>query len=158
MKALILLVFISFSALSFENCTSENIKIMEKCSFDNYKKEDAYLNYLYKSIIDSYPNLNEDLKITQRAWLKARDNICTYKSTDGDEFQVYKNSCLYEQTYERNRELKAIITRQSAIIKRNDISLKSLWMKYVKLHCNFMQKKYSDSECEKRNNFLHNQE
>ncbi|HGJ4323862.1 TPA: hypothetical protein ACLFMB_004700 [Salmonella enterica subsp. diarizonae serovar 61:l,v:1,5,7] len=35
---LFLLLLISFSAFSFENCISENVKILEQYSLNNYKK------------------------------------------------------------------------------------------------------------------------
>ncbi|WP_337014802.1 lysozyme inhibitor LprI family protein [Leclercia sp. AS011] len=116
MKVFVLLILTSFSAFSFENCKSENIKILERCAFDNYKKEYAYLNYLYNTIITTYPELKEDMKNTQRFWVNSRDSMCTYTSVDGEELPIYKNSCLYEQTYERNRELKAILSKQEVAI------------------------------------------
>ncbi|MEB7566853.1 lysozyme inhibitor LprI family protein [Enterobacter mori] len=155
MKFFILIILTSFSAFSFENCISENVKILVRCTLDNYKKEDAYLNYLYNTIITTYPELKEDMKNTQRSWVKARDSICTYTSVDGEELQVYKNSCLYEQTYERNRELKTILSKQEVVMSHENSTSNSFWDEYVKQHCTFMKDKFSDNDCMKRNEFLH---
>lgn len=84
MKVFVLLILTSFSAFSFESCKNENIKILERCAFDNYEKEDAYLNYLYNTMITTYPKLKEDMKNTQRSWVKARASICAYTSVDGE--------------------------------------------------------------------------
>ncbi|WP_394348718.1 lysozyme inhibitor LprI family protein, partial [Klebsiella quasipneumoniae] len=37
-----------------------------------------YLNYLYNAIVTTYPELKENIKNTQRSWIKARDSICAY--------------------------------------------------------------------------------
>ncbi|EPY7204650.1 lysozyme inhibitor LprI family protein [Klebsiella quasipneumoniae] len=39
-----------------------------------------YLNYLYNAIVTTYPELKENIKNTQRSWIKARDSICAYMS------------------------------------------------------------------------------
>lgn len=155
MKYLLLLMTFSFSAFSYENCTSENLNNLESCSARNYKEEDSKLNSLYKELISSYPELKENIKNTQKLWVKARDSICDYSQKDGEEYKIYQNSCLYEQTYERNRELKAIISKQSG--QTNISNQNSSWNEYIKSHCNFMQGKYSDNECMARNKFLHSQ-
>lgn len=131
---------------------------MELCSAKNYEEEDLNLNYLYKEIISTYPELKGNVKNTQKLWVKARDGICSYSPMDGEEYKVYQNSCLYEQTYERNRELKAIILKQSATMSSRNVSSNPLWIQYIKSHCEFMQEKYSDNGCVARNNYLHAQE
>lgn len=158
MKFILLFCLISFSAFSSENCTNENTKKLEQCTLNNYNEEDAYLNYLYRAIVMTYPELKEEIKNTQRTWIKARDSICTYTSSDGEEFGVYKNYCFYEQTSERNRELKAILSKQASASRHENSNSKSSWDEYVKQHCTFMQNNFSDSDCVKRNEFLHNYE
>lgn len=128
---------------------------LEQCSLETYKNEDAYLNYLYNAIVTTYPELKENIKNTQRSWIKARDSICAYMSADGEELQIYKNSCLYEQTYERNRELKAILSKQKVAMPHENRTSNSFWDEYVKQHCIFMKDKFSDNDCIKRNEFLH---
>ncbi|EKM0378342.1 DUF1311 domain-containing protein [Cronobacter turicensis] len=156
MKLLILFSFVSFSAFSFENCLDENSKKMEECSLVNYKEEDGYLNYLYKSTILSYPELKEDLKRIQLSWINARDSICAASPTDGEEYKIYKYSCLYDQTYERNRELKVMLLKRSSNNLPENSVKTSLWKKYLKEHCTFMKSEFVDDLCEKRNEFLHN--
>ncbi|EOI5729511.1 lysozyme inhibitor LprI family protein [Cronobacter malonaticus] len=155
MKFLMLFNFVTFSALSFENCSHENLKEMEVCSLANYKKEDDYLNYLYRSAAFSYPELSDDLKKIQHSWIKARDIICAASPVDGEEYKIYKYSCLYEQTYERNRELKLILLKKSSNSLPENSARNSLWNKYLKEHCVFMRNKFTDDYCEKRNEFLH---
>lgn len=155
MKFLILVFFVSFSAFSFGNCSSEKLNELEDCTFNEYKIEDARLNYLYKTIITTYPELKESIRNTQRTWVKARDSVCAYSESDGQEFKVYKNHCLYEQTYERNRELKAILTLQTAKNISNVSNYNPLWEQYLKGHCAFMKDNFSDNDCIKRNQSLH---
>ncbi|WP_370512071.1 lysozyme inhibitor LprI family protein [Klebsiella quasipneumoniae] len=95
------------------------------------------------------------MKNTQRSWIKARDSICAYTSADGEKLQIYKNSYLYEQTYERNRELKAILSKQKVEMPHENRTSNSFWDEYVKQHCIFMKGKFSDNDCMKRNEFLH---
>ena len=113
MKKLILLSLISFSAVGYENCTSGDTAALEKCSYNNYQSEDNLLNYLYKSIVTSFPEIKDEVKRTQILWIKARDEICKYSPDDGAEYKINQNACLYQQTYERNRELKAIIDKET---------------------------------------------
>ncbi|MDU6409675.1 MAG: lysozyme inhibitor LprI family protein [Yersiniaceae bacterium] len=158
MKFLLVLLFASFPSFSFERCISQNINDLVACSAKNYKDEDLKLNYLYKQLINTYPELKENIKLTQKLWVKARDSICAYNQKDGEEYKVYQNSCLLEQTYERNRELKAIMLKQSALSNKNIGNLNPLWKEYMQSHCKFMQDKYSDNDCVTRNNFLHSPE
>lgn len=155
MRYLYLLLMVSFSAFSYDDCSSKNLKDLEGCTFNEYKSEDAQLNFLYKTILTTYPELKESIRETQRAWVKARDNICEYSESDGQEFKVYKNYCLYEQTYERNRELKAILTLHAAKGIRGNSDYNSLWGTYLKHHCKFMKHTFSDNDCMRRNEFLH---
>lgn len=151
-------MLVSFSTHAFENCLSQSISDLESCSANNFNDEDSKLNYLYKSLINSYPELKGSIKNTQVSWLKARNSICKYSQADGEEYKVYKNSCMLEQTNERNRELKAIFLKQSSLKNKNIPGLNLLWEEYLKSHCEFMQDKYSDNNCINRNNFLHSQE
>ncbi len=155
MKKLLLLSLISFSTVAYENCTSENTTVLESCSYDNYKSEDELLNYLYKSIVISFPEIKNEVKKSQMLWIKARDEICTYTPDDGAEYKINKNACLYQQTYERNRELKAIITKESNMGGAPQSTSQSGWNHYIKDHCDFMEKQFSDNECKDRNLFLH---
>ncbi|QCR38363.1 lysozyme inhibitor LprI family protein [Nissabacter sp. SGAir0207] len=154
MKRFLLLSLISFSTFAYENCTSENTAALEQCSYNNYKLEDGTLNYLYQSIIKSFPAIKNEVMHSQRLWLKARDEICAYTPDDGAEYKINQNACLYQQTYERNRELSAIITKEvNRGVKQPMTQPK--WDDYIKYHCEFMGKRFSDIECKDRNQFLH---
>jgi len=157
MRLVILLMFFSFSTYAFEQCVDKNLKNLESCSLNNYKEEDKKLNYLYKSLINVYPELKENIKKTQKAWIKARDDICKYTLIDGKEYQVYQNACLHQQTYERIRELKAIFLKQTSLENNENLSDNMLWETYLNSHCEFMLNKYNDIECKNRNKFLHSQ-
>lgn len=154
MKKLILFFLASFSAHAYEICTSENTAALEKCSYNNYKIEDDILNYLYKTVIKSFPEIKVEVIHSQKLWLKARDEICAYTPDDGAEYKISQNACLYQQTYERNRELNAIIMKEAGRGAEQQIP-KSKWNDYIKYHCEFMGKKFLDSGCEDRNQFLH---
>lgn len=154
MKKLILLFLISFSTHAYEICTSENTMALEECSYNNYKVEDELLNYLYKTIIKSFPEIKVETIHSQKLWLKARDEICAYTPDDGAEYKIIQNACLYQQTYERNRELNAIIMKEAGRGVEQQFS-KSKWNDYIKYHCEFMGKKFLDSGCNDRNQFLH---
>lgn len=158
MKKLMLLVIFSFSAMAYDDCTSENTKELEQCSYRNYNSEDQLLNYLYKDIVKSFPKIKDEVKKTQKLWVQARDEVCAYTLDDGDEYKINQNACMYQQTYERNRELRAIITKEA----NRDITPQSVpqpkWNEYLKNHCDFMEKQFSDSECKGRNQFLHSNE
>lgn len=93
MKKFIILSLISFSASAYENCTGENITALEKCSYDNYKSEDNLLNYLYKTIITSFPEIKNEVKSAQILWIKTRDGICKYSAEDGVEYKISQNVC-----------------------------------------------------------------
>lgn len=154
MKKLILLFLVSFSTYAYENCMSENTSALEECSYNNYKLEDDSLNYLYKTIINSFPEIRVEVNHSQKLWLKARDEICAYTSDDGAEYKISQNACMYQQTYERNRELKAIIMKEAGRGVEQPMP-KSKWNDYIRYHCEFMGKKFSDSGCKDRNQFLH---
>lgn len=154
MKRILLLSLLSFSTLAYENCTSENTSALEACSYNNYKLEDGTLNYLYQTIIKSFPGIKSEVNYSQRLWLKARDEICSYTPDDGAEYKVMKNNCMSQQTYERNRELKAIITKEASRGMGKSVS-QPKWNDYIKYHCEFMGKQFSDSGCKDRNQFLH---
>lgn len=154
MKKLMLFFLASFSTYAYENCTSENTEALEQCSYNNYKLEDETLNYLYKTAINSFPEIKVEVNHSQKMWLKARDEICEYTPDDGAEYKISKNACMLQQTYERNRELKAIIMKEAG--RSVDQSMpKSKWNDYIKYHCEFMEKRFSDSGCKDRNQFLH---
>ncbi|MFI3310559.1 lysozyme inhibitor LprI family protein [Ewingella allii] len=155
MKKLILLSLISFSALSYENCTSESTTALEICSYKNYKSEDVILNYLYNKIVTLLPKIKNEVKRTQILWIKARDEICKYSPDDGAEYKITQNACLYQQTYERNRELKAIIDKETYKREIAQPEPQREWNNYVKNHCEFMEKQFADKGCMDRNNFLH---
>jgi len=155
MKKLILLSLISFSAVGYENCTSGNTAALEKCSYNNYQSEDNLLNYLYKSIATSFPEIKDEVKRIQILWIKARNEICKYSPDDGAEYKINQNACLYQQTYERNRELKAIIDKETNKDVAPKTEAQSEWDNYIKNHCDFMEKQFSDTECKGRNQFLH---
>ncbi|MCZ4058386.1 DUF1311 domain-containing protein [Pantoea sp. LMR881] len=154
MKKLILLFLFSFSTYAYENCTSENTAELEGCSYNNYKLEDDALNYLYKTVINSFPEIKVEVNHSQKLWLKARDEICAYTPDDGAEYKISQNACMYQQTYERNRELKAIIIKEAGRGVDQPMP-KSKWNDYIKYHCEFMGKKLSDTGCKGRNQFLH---
>lgn len=154
MKKLILLFLVSFSTYAYENCTSGNTEEMEECSYSNYKQEDNTLNYLYGTVINSFPEIKVEVNHSQKLWLKARDEICAYTPDDGAEYKITQNACLFQQTYERNRELKAIIMKEAGRGVEQPMP-KSKWNDYIKYHCEFMGKKFSDSGCKDRNKFLH---
>jgi len=155
MNKLMLLMLFSSSAMAFENCTTENTKALEEGAFGNYKSEEQLLNYLYKDITTSFPKIKNEIKQTQRLWIKARNEICAYTPDDGEEYKVNQNACLYQQTFERNRELKAIISKESSgVIQHRSVS-QPKWNDYIKHHCDFMEKQFSDSGCKDRNKFLH---
>lgn len=156
MNKLLILVLFSSSAMAFENCTGENTNALELCSYNNYKSEDQVLNYLYKDIVTTFPEIKDEVRKTQQLWIKARDEICAYTPDDGEEYKINKNACLYQQTVERNRELKAIITKEANSGGAVAIS-NPKWDEYIKLHCDFMGKNFSDSECNDRNQFLHSE-
>lgn len=157
MKKIILLSLISFSTFAYENCTSENTAALEKCSYDNYKSEDMILNYVYNKIVTSFPGIKTEVNRSQKLWLKARDEICSYTSDDGAEYKINQNACMYQQTYERNRELKAIITNEANSGVAQPMS-QPKWNDYVKYHCEFMGKRFSDTGCKDRNQFLHSEQ
>jgi len=145
----------SFSAIAYENCASENTSVLEKCSYDNYKLEDKILNDLYKNIVKSFPEIKNEVKKSQLLWIKARDKICTYTPDDGAEYKINQNACMYQQTYERNRELKAIIIKKSNLEVPSHSTSQPEWNSYIKDHCVFMEKQFSDTACKDRNQFLH---
>lgn len=155
MNKMLLLVFFGFSAMAYENCTSENTKELEQCSLSNYKSEDQFLNYLYKDIVTSFPKIKNEVKKSQQLWIKSRDEICAYTPDDGEEYKINQNDCLYQQTYERNRELKAIITKEANRVVAPQPVYQSKWNDYINHHCDFMEKQFSDSDCKVRNQFLH---
>ena len=154
MKKLILLFLVSFSAYANENCTSGNAMELEECSYNNYKQEDDALNYLYETVINLFPEIKVEVNHSQKLWLKARDDICAYTPDDGAEYKITQNACMYQQTYERNRELKAIIMKEAGRGLEQPMP-KSTWSDYIKYHCEFMGEKFSDSGCKARNQFLH---
>lgn len=154
MKIAILLSLISFSTFAYENCTSANTSVLEECSYNNYKSEDDTLNFLYQTIIRSFPDIKVNVKHSQKLWIKARDEICAYTPDDGNEYKINQNSCMYQQTYERNRELKAIITKEANKGMAQSIP-EPKWSDYIKSHCEFMSKQFSDTKCKERNQFLH---
>jgi uncharacterized protein YecT (DUF1311 family) len=156
-SVLIVLFCFSFSTMAYENCTSENTKELERCSFGNYKSEDQLLNYLYKDIITSFPQIKDEVKKTQQLWIKARDEICAYTPDDGEEYKIDQNACLYQQTYERNRELKVIILKETSGNATSQSASKPKWDDYIKHHCDFMDKQFSDSTCKDRNLSLHSE-
>ncbi|MFI8418638.1 lysozyme inhibitor LprI family protein [Serratia sp. NPDC078593] len=157
MNKLILFMLFSSSVIAFENCTTGNTNELAKCSYDNYKSEDNLLNYLYENIVTTFPEIKNEVKKTQRLWIKLRDDICAYTPNDGEEYKINKNACLYQQTFERNRELKAIIEKQAELRNSSKITPQLKWNEYIKLHCDFMSKQYSDSGCKDRNQFLHSE-
>lgn len=154
MKKLILLFLVSFSTYAYENCTSGNTAEMEVCSYNNYKQEDNTLNYLYRTVMNSFPEIKVEVNHSQKLWLKSRDEICAYTPDDGAEYKITQNACLFQQTYERNRELKAIILKEAGR-GVEQLMPKSKWNDYIKYHCEFMREKFSDSGCKDRNQFLH---
>lgn len=154
MKNLMLLFLVNFSTHAYENCTSENTAALEECSYNNYKLEDDTLNYLYKTVIKSFPEIKVEVTHSQKLWLKARDEICAYTSDNGAEYKINQNVCLYQQTYERNRELNTIITKEASRGSEQPMP-KSKWNDYIKYHCEFMGRKFLDSGCKDRNQFLH---
>lgn len=155
MKKIILLSLMSFSAVAYDNCTGENTTALETCSYDNYKSEDNLLNYLYKNIVTSFPDIKDEVKRTQILWIKARDETCKYSPADGAEYKINQNACMYQQTYERNRELKAIIDKEANKSATPQPESQPEWNNYIKSHCEFMEKQFSDMECKVRNQFLH---
>lgn len=156
-KLLMLLILVSFSSVAYENCASENTAELETCSYENYKSEDGVLNYLYKEIVASFPKIKNEVKKSQILWIKARDKTCAYTPEDGEEYKINQNACMYQQTYERNRELKAIITKE-ANKGGGGIESSPEWSDYIKYHCDFMEKQFSDTECKDRNEFLHSEQ
>lgn len=158
MKKMILLMLFSSHVLAFENCTSEKTNALEQCSYNNYKSEDQLLNYLYKDIVVTFPKIKDEVKKTQQLWIKARDEVCTYTPDDGEEYKINQNTCLYQQTVERNRELRAILTKEASSGSLSAMSSKPTWDEYIKSHCDFMKKNFSDSDCKVRNQFLHSEQ
>lgn len=158
MNKLLLLILFSPSAMAFENCTSEKTNALEQCSYNNYKSEDELLNYLYKDIVVTFPQIKDEVKKTQLLWIKARDEVCTYNPDDGEEYKINQNTCLYQQTVERNRELRAILTKEANSGSLSATASKPKWDEYIKNHCDFMERNFSDSECKVRNNFLHSEQ
>ncbi|MDQ1212382.1 lysozyme inhibitor LprI family protein [Pantoea anthophila] len=154
MKKLMLLFLVNFSTYAYENCTSENTAILEECSYNNYKSEDNALNYLYKTVMNSFPEIKVQVNHSQKLWLKARDEICAYTPDNGAEYKISQNACMYQQTYERNRELKAIIMKEAGRGVEQPMP-ESKWSDYIKYHCEFMGKQFLDSGCKDRNQFLH---
>lgn len=151
MKKLFLLIFIiSSTSWAFDNCASENLKDLELCALNRYKDEDKHMNYLYDKVVGLYPQLKVEIRVVQRQWLKARDEVCNYTIDDGEEYIVYQNQCLYEQTYERNRELKVMLKQNNSVNNFN-----KSWKEYVNKHCNLTRRVNSDSNCANRNYFLH---
>lgn len=151
-----LLFLVSCSTYAYENCTSENTAALEECSYNNYKLEDDTLNYLYKTVMNSFPEIKFEVNHSQKLWLKARDEVCAYTPDDGAEYKISQNACMYQQTYERNRELQAIIMKEVGRgVEQPMPKSKSKWNDYIKYHCEFMGKQFSDSGCKDRNQFLH---
>lgn len=62
MEKSVLIVLFWFFYNAYDNCTSENTKELERCSFDNYKSEGQLLNYLYKDIVVSFPQIEYEVK------------------------------------------------------------------------------------------------
>jgi uncharacterized protein YecT (DUF1311 family) len=155
MKKMILLMLFSSHVLAIENCTSENTNALEQCSYNNYKSEDQLLNYLYEDIVVTFPKIKDEVKKIQQLWIKVRDEVCTYTPDDGEEYKINQNTCLYQQTVERNRELRAILTKEANSGSLSATASKPKWDEYIKNHCDFMERNFSDSKCKVRNNFLH---
>lgn len=154
MKKLMLLFLASFSTYAYENYTGEDTAALEKCSYNNYKSEDDNLNYLYKTAINSFPEIKIEVNHSQKLWLKAGDEICAYTPDDGAEYKISKNACMLQQTYERNRELKAIIMKEAGRDVEQTMP-KYKGNDYIKYHCEFLGRRFSDSGCKDRNQFLH---
>lgn len=154
MKKIIFLFFMNFSAFAHENCASANTDELEKCSYSEYKVQDDTLNYLYQTIVKSFPAIKSDVKDSQKLWIKSRDEICAYTPNDGSEYKISRNACMSQQTYERNRELKAIIAKEANRGVPQSMP-DSKWNDYIKRHCEFMEKQFSDTGCKDRNQFLH---
>lgn len=154
MKIVIFLLFVSFSAFANENCASVNTDELEKCSYSEYKEQDDMLNYLYQTIVKSFPGIKSEVKDSQKLWIKSRDEICAYTPGDGSEYKISQNACMSQQTYERNRELKAIIAKEANRGVPQSM-LGSKWNDYIKYHCEFMAKQFLDTGCKDRNQFLH---
>lgn len=149
-KLFLLMLAISSTSWAFDNCASENLRDLESCAIKRYSGEDELMNYLYNEVVSLHPQLKDEIRDVQRQWLKARDEVCNYSIEDGEEYVVYQNQCLYEQTYERNRELKVML-KQS----HNSSNFNKLWKEYVNKHCNLTKKVNSDVDCVNRNYFLH---
>lgn len=64
-------------------------------------------------MVSIFPKLKDEVRKIQQLLIKARDEICAYTPDDGEEYKINQNACLYQKTVERNRELRAILTKEA---------------------------------------------
>lgn len=76
-------------------------------------------------------------------------------SGDGEEYKTNQYACLYQQTYEINRELKAIIAKEANGVSMSQSTSQPKWNEYIKSHCDFMERQFSDFGCKDINQFLY---
>jgi uncharacterized protein YecT (DUF1311 family) len=91
---------------------AESQAAMDDCTADQYKKNDAALNDVYKQLVarQDDPDEKKDLVDSEKAWIKFRDADCTFMADDNKGGTIYPavmNDCLSDLTQARTKELKA---------------------------------------------------
>lgn len=88
------------------------IKVHERCTSAELKRQDHTLNRLYKELMSNADNqLTNDLRSAQRQWLKYRDAHCDFiENVSAPSNTVAKSTCLFNATNIRNKELDTIAT------------------------------------------------
>lgn len=86
---------------------------MNSCAVEDYKREDARLNSLYKQVVALSDQAEvAKLKQIQVAWIKFRDLHCNYEEgryEGGTMAPLVRFSCLREVTRQRNETLQALL-------------------------------------------------
>lgn len=89
---------------------------LNECAGQDYKKSDAELNKLYKSIRDrlsDQPDAVKKLVAAQKAWIVFRDAECGFagfRSQDGSAYPMLISTCRDRLTQARVKDFKAYLS------------------------------------------------
>lgn len=92
---------------------------------------------------------------SQKLWLKARDEACAYTPDDGSEYKISQNACMHVSANIREKSRTKSNNHERSCQGGGQSMIKPKWNDYIKYHCEFMGKQFSDSGCKDRNQFLH---
>ena len=87
---------------------------MTACAAQNYQREDAKLNQLYRAVLAKVDDAGHQKRIRalQRAWLQYRDLQCGYAASlyEGGSIQpMVRSDCYAELTKQRNEILQNML-------------------------------------------------